>query len=243
MKRKYGATRSGKRFRPKTGRRFKRRRVTRGKRRSIYSLPLAGFPKSKLVRLRYVEEIVIDASSSGSVRHVFRANGLFDPNFNVGGHQPKGFDQNMIFYNHYTVLSSKITMTYANKTGGNDIPGYTAILLTDDGTTSIPWTQPYEMFESRYFTGRKPTFAGTERGYIGQKNYLTKTFSAKKFFARKNINSDPELRGTATSDPTEGAFFETVVFPINTNNPSPLVFLVIIEYIALLSEPNDIPTS
>lgn len=206
-------------------------------------LCLSGFPTSKLCRLRYVEEVTIDAGTSGSVRHVFRANGLFDPNLTGAGHQPKGFDQNMTFYNHYTVLSSKMTMTYANKTGTNDIPGYTAILLTDDGVTSSPWTGAYEMFESRYYTKMKPTFAGTEAGYNGQRNVLKKTFSAKKFFARKAITSDPTLRGTALNDPSEGPFYEAVVFPIQTNNPAPMVFLVVIEYIVLFSEPNDIPTS
>lgn len=242
MKRKYGVAFKKRRYR-KTLRRVKRRLAFRRKRRGIYSLPLTGFPKSKLVRMRYVDEITINAGTSGSVRYVFRANSLFDPNFTGTGHQPKGFDQNMIFYNHYTVLGSMCTMTYANKTGANDIPGYTAILLTDDGVTSAPWTEPFEMFESRYFTRQKPSFAGTERGYVGQKNFLKKKFSAKKFFARRNINSDPELRGTATTNPTEGAFFECVVFPIATNDPSPMTFLVIIEYIALLTEPNDISTS
>lgn len=238
-KRKYGAF---KKTNKKTSfRRYKKRRLMRRQKRSIYSLPLAGFPKAKLVRLRYAEEIVIDAASAGPQRHVFSANGLYDPNITGVGHQPKGFDQNMIFYNHYCVLGSKITMKYASKTGANAVPGYVNILLTDDGITSATWTQPYEFYESRYNDG-KIAFAGTERGYLGQPNIWKKKFSAKKFFRRKP-NTDEALRGSTAANPPEQAYYECIVCPIGTNDPAPLTFMVIIDYIALLTEPNDIPTS
>jgi len=37
--------------------------------------------------------------------------------------------------------------------------------------------------------------------------YLTKGFSAKKFFGKRNVAAEDELRGTSGADPTEQAFF------------------------------------
>lgn len=241
-KRKYGAI--SKRRKGTFKKSYKKRRTFRSKRRrGIYSLPLAGFPKSKVVRLRYCEEITLDPTATTQGVFVFSANGVYDPNVTGIGHQPKGFDQNMAFYNHYTVLGSKISLRYCNKTGGNDVPGYAELLLTDDGTTGASLIAPIDMYESRYSKRGIPTTYGTERGYIGQRNTLTRKFSAKKFFRSRAVTSDANLRGTAVSNPTDQAYYEFVLFPINDNNPGVMVFFVTIEYIVLLAEPNDIPRS
>ena len=70
-------------------------------------------PDSKVVKMRYVDQFTIDPGL-GTAGHIsLRANGLFDPYVPVGGHQPYSFDQYMEFYNRYTVLGSKITVTFS----------------------------------------------------------------------------------------------------------------------------------
>ena len=41
-----------------------------------------------------------------------RANGMFDPQTAVGGHQPRGFDEFMEAYDMFTVMGSKISCSW-----------------------------------------------------------------------------------------------------------------------------------
>lgn len=45
----------------------------------------------------------------------FRGNGMFDPDAQVGGQQPLGFDQWAGLYRHYRVIGSKITVTLGHQ--------------------------------------------------------------------------------------------------------------------------------
>lgn len=64
--------------------------------------------------LRYVVGKKIEVTSADAIQYeTFRANGLFDPEVSLGGHQPRGFDQMTAIYQTYTVLGSKITVQWA----------------------------------------------------------------------------------------------------------------------------------
>ena len=123
-----------------TKRRYKRRRrvyrLKRKRYRKARNLVLGGFPKTKIVKLRYVQEITLNSASGVYDVHSFRANSLFDPDYNGVGHQPSNFDRWMEIYNHYTVVGSKITAKYMPSTNpSSNAGGYFGIMLTDDSTT------------------------------------------------------------------------------------------------------------
>jgi len=65
-------------------------------------------------RLRYSTNFSLTAVSGVVSTYVFAANGLFDPDITSTGHQPMGFDQLMLSYNHYCVNRSKIMLTCKN---------------------------------------------------------------------------------------------------------------------------------
>ena len=114
------------------GRRKPRWRKRRQNPRKI--LPLAGFPKQKLVKLRYVQELEIVTPTSGLSNSVpFVANGAYDPYYPIGGHQPKGFDQWMAVYSHFNVLGSKI---YGNVLSFNSLGA--AVRATPQAKLSLP---------------------------------------------------------------------------------------------------------
>ena len=87
-------------------------RRRRGKQKSlIRRLPLNGFPNKNICKHRYADQCsIVYTGSSGMITHSFSANGLYDPNLAVGGHQPMGFDEQMAIYDHYCVLGAKITV-------------------------------------------------------------------------------------------------------------------------------------
>jgi len=73
-----------------------------------------GFAQSFRTKLRYVAKKDMVVSGIETVEFErFRANGMFDPEVSLGGHQPRGFDQAMALYGAFTVLGSKISVNWA----------------------------------------------------------------------------------------------------------------------------------
>lgn len=208
-----------------------------------YSLPLTGFAKSKMVRLRYAEEFTLNPDLGGIASYVFSANGMYDPNVTGTGHQPSGFDQNMAFFDHYTVIGSRIKAKFFDANGSNGIPAYFDVLLTDNGTTAGTFTNAAEMIESRLANGDRVKQIGTERGYNFYDPWVTREFNAQKFFGKKDIVGASQYRGDASANPSEQAFYEVCAASIASNNPDAMTMLVVIDYIAVLTERKDIASS
>jgi hypothetical protein len=45
-----------------------------------------------------------------SAMQQFRLNSVYDPNLNIAGHQPLGYDTWSVIYNYYKVLECNITV-------------------------------------------------------------------------------------------------------------------------------------
>ncbi len=228
---------------PKRRRSFKRkprkRRRFRRKRKRHRFLPIGGFAKSKLVRFRYVDQISINAPSGGIARHTFSANGLYDPNITTTGHQPSNFDVwcgTNGFYDHYTVLGSKIIVSpVAGATSSVTPTAYMGILKSDTGSRSAGM-QVNEILEQKLFKFSRVQI-GTPTGYM--RNSVSATYSASKFFGKPKsaILGDDTLKGDQANNPPDGCFYEVVCASVNGNDPTLHEFLVEIEFVAIMSEP------
>lgn len=113
----------------------------RGEARMIPGLgPLEwGAPNSIITTLRYADFFQLTSTTGGTVSNVFRANGIFDPDYTGGGHQPLFRDAWVGLYDYYTVLGSKITVTYQSRNAtngfiiglqGSDTPTLTSTVTT-----------------------------------------------------------------------------------------------------------------
>lgn len=224
---------------------FKKKRSTRKralrKRRPAYRrrfyLPIGGFPKSKMVRLRYVEYTSLNAGTGGIASVAYVANGMYDPRVSVGGHQPANFDSWMAQYDHFCVLGSKLKVTYMPVDGTTNVPSILGILLSDTGSRATASTSVEYLLESRY-ARKSMRLAGPIMG--DKQATCVHTFSASKFFGKSKqavLGTDKYI-GSASADPTDGAFFEIFAgAPTATTDPSGINLLVEIEYVAVLSEP------
>jgi len=98
------------------------------------------YPKNKLARHRYVENITIPAAGgAGQTRqYVFKANGIFDPNTTGTGHQPMFRDEMAAVYTYYTVIASYIKVTL-NQAAVNQ-ENWGIICTQDDSLSSDPTT-------------------------------------------------------------------------------------------------------
>jgi len=222
----------------------KKKRTFRKKKVNIYRkkrnyIPV-GFPKSNLVKLRYVDYCSLNPGVGTIAQHIFKANGLYDPNTTGVGHQPMGFDQWSLFYNHYTVIGSKITATFNTPS-----TAFTGLLiginLNDDVNMSTDALTVMEQGLTKYRLGNFNTTAGGGNGLT-----ISRTFSNKKFFKIKNPSDNINRTGAPiTADPTELANY--IIFfgapPGDTTDFTSLNAVIKIEYIVIFSEPRDLSQS
>ncbi len=238
-----------KRFRRNNPYRRKRRRAPRrarkyrrGKRR----LPITGFPRSKMVKLRYAETISLDVGAGGTTAvNDFVANGMFDPNSTGVGHQPKGFDQWMLMYNHFTVVGAKLTVKYVPDTATSGIASQVGIGLFDT-TGQISAGVGLDAIAEMKQAGPRCVLMGdldNNPSARGRPITISRSFSAKKFFGTKSIVGKDNYRGNVAANPTETAVF--TVYAANSGGADAAAIRIqcIIDYIAVFTEPNQLAQS
>lgn len=221
----------------------RRRRIYRLKKRRSRNLVLGGFPKSKLVRLRYVEEFKLNPTlGSYAVQH-FWANGMYDPNLSGVGHQPSNFDRWMNIYNHYTVLGAKIRVRYApDNVMGSGAGCYFGILLADasDQFASVFTAGGVQNVLEQRLTKNSKFIVGSH--VIVQPCTVTKKFSARKFFGKRrssDIVASHDYAGDASNNPNEQAIFTVYGMSVGGNDPGEINCIATIEYVAMLTEPKE----
>lgn len=219
----------------------RRKRKRRGRKRKYRSYPTALVTKSPMplqfkTKLRYCENFSLDPGLTGSCDvKIMNAGGLYDPDVSGTGHQPRGFDQLIPLYDHFVVIGAKITATFASRVS-SAYPTMCGIALRD-GTTAE--TDAREYLEGG--TNRSAVISPDASGMCVATRTLT--YSPKKFLGRSHPMSDPTLKGSATADPSESAFFHVWVAPIQANNESPIDVLITVDYITVFIEPKDVGMS
>lgn len=212
-----------------------RRRLGRSRiQRPLANAPL---PNKLYTRLRYGTSTSLSTAASSIDSFIMSANGLYDPEDPIGGHQPRGFDQLMTMYDHYTVVASKINVTFrtSGDSGTASLPITAWIILSDDNTSFASSSDIYESSKLRYSVMAHPE---GNRGVV----QLSKKFNAKQFFTKSKVLDDDNLRGDANNNPGEGAFFHIGMDSFTQLTTATVDCLIVVDYVAVLSEPKQ-PTS
>lgn len=191
-----------------------------------------------LQKLRYCDYFTINTGLITTANYTFRANGCHDPNYSQTGHQPMKWDQMKLFYNHYVVLGSKITIKHLGGSAATGV-GYVAGIHLDDDI-AIPGNG-----DMRYIIEQ----GNTQFKHINQaadvRTVLTKKFSCKKYFNLKDVKDNMSRVGApVTADPSEQAYFNFwIAAEDGTTTSQGGNFLAIVDYIVLFSEPADVSAS
>jgi hypothetical protein len=204
-----------------------------------------GLSNRHVARLRYVQEISLDPTTGGKAYHLFRANCLRDPDYTTAGHQPFGFDNLMLLYDHFTVVGSKISITPVYKLAqSNQNPCYIGIALSDNGNHVAGCSNVEHLLESHgtggthitgdYYSPMNPRAAGLP---------INKHFSARKFFRKQGIVGDSLYRGSTSGSPEELAYFEVFVASVYGNDPGVTYIKVQIDFLAVFTERKNITQS
>lgn len=237
----------GKRYPIQSRRKGKLSQRKSRKRYPMYrNLPLGGFPDKQIARLKYVDLITMNATSSGSavplVVH-FRANSLYDPDLSSSGHQPRGFDELSAIYDHYCVIGSKITVHFENHVDNIQSAGQYCFLMLQD-TNSTP-TSLIDIMEN----GDTNKVSYKQRNSTTSRNVtLTKRFSPYKLFGiskKDSLVNNVNLNAQVTQNPAEDAIYTIGIACQQTTStdPPPMIVRVEIEYLAIFTEKRQMASS
>lgn len=78
------------------------------------------FPEEMVTTLRYCDNITLSTTLT-PVGNLFRMNSLYDPDYTGVGHQPMYFDQLTAVYSRFSVLNSKIKVTFTAISHDTDV--------------------------------------------------------------------------------------------------------------------------
>jgi len=189
------------------------------------------FPASITRRLRYSGSASLTSTSGAVATYVFRANDLFDPDYTGTGHQPMGFDQLMLWYNHFCVVAAKIIVTFRN-TSAN----FATCCVRVDGAAT-PLTTIDRIIE----VGGA---AMDDLGYLTSANDIKKLTLAIDIaklqgVSRAAITADPTLRGDAATSPTEITYFHIHSWSTLAGTTG-VEIDVVLEQLAHFMEPRDV---
>lgn len=192
----------------------------------LLSTPL--LPLSKDGTLPYYDQNNFTTGSVTAGGYVFTANGLFDPNITGVGHQPMGFDQMMLFYEHYTVTKAKITVNFYNLDTDDSV--VVGLLVAPDATLETNFSKLNEngMLKKHWLT---------PSGGHDPKCSITLFANISKINGKKDVRSEDDFRGDAVSNPAEQTYFHLFAYNQATVNTVNVAFEVMIEYSAKFTEP------
>jgi len=202
-------------------------------------LPLGGFPKTKVVRLRYAQIDTFNPAAGSYAVNAYRANSIHDPDSTGAGHQPSNHDVWAGTYEKYCVMASFIKVTPVQTSLTGVIPGMLCLALSSGGT-DIATCHGFGGIQSileqpRLLEGK------AEVGNLNQPLgdiCLKSSFDLRQWFRLGHtVNFNP-YNVDFGATPIEGVFYEVAfVSPDDNNDPGSFKFRVEIDYIVLCSEP------
>jgi len=160
-------------------------------------------PKQLMNTVVYCETVQRTMTAGVASQYQFSCNGLFDPNITGTGRQPMYFDQLSALYNHYTVLRSRISVTWASNVAYQSPLNCT--LYIEDDTDSGPSAAADQAAERP--TARTKMFVPTANGTC----VLYNSWDAAKTFG-PNPQGNSQLIGTSSANPSEQSYFTIVTF-------------------------------
>lgn len=201
--------------------------------RTVVTSTKGPMPKVYKTKLRYCD-VMVDAYTTGppdNTNRYFSCNGMYDPDITGTGHQPLYFDQLMAMYQNYTVIASKCTIIPMSPASSVNGTVY-GITLEDDSTGSA---LPITAIE------RGGASFGVINNNGGPPRAISKSWKAETSFGL-GVMSDPELRGTITTNPTNQMVFHVFSTDASTALGS-FTYLLFIEYECVFTELKTIGSS
>jgi hypothetical protein len=197
-------------------------------------------PDRTLIKMRYVSDIVLNPAAGSTASYVYSCNGMYDPDITSTGHQPMGFDQWMAFYQHYTVLGSKLSCSFASSNA--DLTTGAAIVGVAQRATSTAVSTNSSTLRERPNT----RWRYLRPLYSGQRTTVTSRFSARKFFGKPKggVLTEIDLKGNASSNPAEEAYWHIFAAGVQDTYDAGVISVnITLSFVAMLTEAKEFSAS
>ncbi len=89
--------------------------------------------------LKYVDVISINPGAAATTSHIFKCNGIFDPDTTSTGHQPLFRDELAALYAEYRVVKSRIKVTPITSGTANVLPAFWGVYM-DNNDAALTYT-------------------------------------------------------------------------------------------------------
>ena len=192
------------------------------------------FPMKIQITHRYSALLTVTSTAGAVTTYKFACNGLYDPDLTSSGHQPYYFDQMAALYNHYTVLTSSITVS-AVPTTATQNSMICALAYNDDTTVGNAGLVQYQIEQP----GGK--YALLANG-CNQPQIMRGSFDAKKIFGGDPM-SIKEIQGTSAANPTEIYCYILTMQTCDGATTSNALYVVDMQFTAVWDELKDVTAS
>jgi hypothetical protein len=189
--------------------------------------------RSKHKSLPYYTNNTLSIPAGASTSYVFSANGMYDPDISGTGAQPRGFDQMMIFYEHYTVSRCHIEVSFRNYTAS---VAPTVYIAARADTANVP--SPTDLMEQGNSVSVQIQPIGE-----GSLQKLSMVVDVARFLGFDDLMDSNVARGDLTSNPAEQVYFHVGAFNNETLASGTVQFQVRLRYLAVFTEARTITPS
>lgn len=229
-----------------------RRRISAPRRQPNYivprNLPIYHFgdqPPRKRALLKYVcHETIASIGAGAIVVKEYRANGMYDPEVGVGGHQPYGFDQLMTQYYHFTVIGATFEIECQTHTDSPQI--WMGMVYNNTGTAASAYASGGVNGLNEMPVVSNTMHLNSVTPVKGQYRMQRLWASMPRIFGKPayNLVGDSRFQGDDSKDPDEQAYFALVGYvPNGTESDIGSFFKIKIVYDAVFTEPRFFVTS
>ena len=189
--------------------------------------------KTSSVVMRYADSVTLNPGISGiPATVVLRANGMFDPDAGIGGHQPKGFDQLMAMYEHYHVDECLLEV-WAD---AQDLTTSQLITLSVNRSPS-PIVTRNDVLENRMASTY--ALAASQGGPAA--TYQRISVNPDKFLGMKS--KDDTTWGSDTANPFQQVYFHATAMPVRETDSGEVYLTFKLTYKCTLREPKSVISS
>jgi len=195
------------------------------------AIPL--FPARYRGLLRYQDNFNLVSTSGVVSSYVFSCNGLYDPNITGTGHQPAGFDQMMLSYEHYCVSKARIMVTFQAATA-NVYP----TVAVSQRAASTPNTVIQQNIEDGLIITERLHPVNVANSVVT----ISMSTNIAQFGGVTKLLDNSDYRGNISSNPTEQSYFHVQTWSLDANT-STTVCEVVIEYESWFTEPRTLSQS
>ena len=238
-------------------------RYARNKRVSVPRDKLA-FPQQLKTKLRYVVRKEFDLTSGNIVTGTMRANDLFDPEYVLGGHQPRGFDEMMAVYQTFTVTGSTCSASfmYEGYLGPSESQNGALVQTIAGSTQPLPGATPaLPPVACGIHKGMEQLSPGSAADQMEKDRtkwrFLTPdsgvaqvrtSLQCSDFFGKKSLIGAEGYSGDAAKSPAEQIFYEVWAGRLdnNTNMSNAIVRVpvyIVVEYQCVFTDPKTLNAS